>query len=106
MEEINIKNLKPIDGIQKILDRITQSKYVKLTTNGQLGTFLMDGFASEGIPVDIPMKPSPEPYKIFKLKKLEIFIDPMMKWSDTRLLLVDKKGEKEEILVVHDNNLV
>jgi len=29
-----------------------------------------------------------------------------MKWSDTRLLLVDEKGEKEEILVVHDNNLV
>ena len=106
MEELNIETLKPIEGIQKILDRVTQSKYRKLTTNGQLGTFLMDGFASEGIPIDIPMKPSPEPFKIFKLKKLEIYIDPMMKWGDTRILLVDENENNEEIIVKHDNNLV
>lgn len=111
METLSIKDLKPIEGITKILDVLTEEQNVKVTTNSQLGSFLMDGFISEGFEVPdavhkVNLETKPEPYKMFQLKNLSIFIDPCMTWTDTRLIIVDKNNETKEIMVEHSNNLI
>ncbi|MCK9574618.1 MAG: hypothetical protein WC979_01795 [Candidatus Pacearchaeota archaeon] len=109
MEVIDISNLGPWDGLKQIMVFINeQASYNKIITNAQLGTFLMDAFEAQQLPV---IKPSlgliknPETYKIIKLKHADVFVDPNMRWDDTKLIF--KSNDKEKIVEIkHSNNLI
>jgi hypothetical protein len=109
MEELDISNLGPWDGLKKIMEFINkETQFDKLTTNAHLGTFLMDAFESQNLPVIKPsttITKNPKTYKIIKLKHADVFIDPNMRWDDNRLIFSNENLQKE-IVVKHSNNLI
>jgi len=107
MEEISIKDMKPNDVLKTLLDYISKQKeYTSLLLNGQLGSFLIDGFESHGLKTNVPVNPQEGPYEILALKNIKIYIDPLMKWTDTLMIFSNKENKRKTIKVIHSNNLI
>ena len=82
-------------------------KYLKIyeateiVTNGHIGAVLQDfeGFKSEGLQYNL-MPPNPDPYLIGSLDVIKIYVDPVMLWSDNRIIVKgsDIRVRREKIL--------
>jgi hypothetical protein len=90
-------------------------KYLKIyeateiVTNGHIGGILQDfdGFKSEGIQYNLMSSYNPDPYLVGSLDVIKIYVDPVMLWSDNRIIvrgseirlrrekILKIKGEKE-----------
>lgn len=108
METLDISNLKPMDSLRKIMELIaSKTEYSTLITNALIATFLQDGFESQQISTGINVKRSIEPFKIIQLKNTTIYLDPNMRWDDTRLIFKSTSDDTiQEVTIIHSNNLI
>lgn len=84
---------------EKLILVLVENDYV--ITNGYMGTVFQDN--SEFKPLadydPILLTRGAEKYEVGSIKEKRIFIDPLMKWTDTRLLFYKNNELVEEIKV-------
>lgn len=63
-----------------------------IITNSQVGSLMMDleGFRNESFPRDTKLTPDAV-YKCGELNNTDVYVDSMMRWDDTRVLIFSKK---------------
>lgn len=94
--ELNIGKVDDFGQIQaaqrKIYNAIIESKTNKITSNGHICAALMDLFEWEPIskmPDNLDVQPIGEKYHCGNLNNVEVWCDPNMNWTDTRIILAD-----------------
>ena len=86
---------------KKVYKYLKMYEATEIITNGHIGVVLQDfqEFKSEGVEYNL-IPPIPNPYLIGSLDVIKIYVDPMMMWSDNRILVKgsDIKLRIEKIL--------
>lgn len=79
---------------------IAERKNQRVVTNIQIGSALMDVLSYPEITLKIGEKTGMKEYEIGQIGNTLVFVDPMMKWDDTRIIC-----DGEEILI-DTNNMI
>lgn len=87
---------------KKVYKYLKMYKATEIVTNGHIGAVLQDfdGFKSEGLQYNLMSSYNPDPYLIGSLDVVKIYVDPVMMWSDNRIIVrgSDIRIRKEKIL--------
>ena len=86
---------------KKVYKFLKMYEATEIITNGHIGSVLQDfeGFKSDG-PLYNVNAVRPDPYLIGSLDVIKIYVNPMMLWSDNRIIVKDSdmKLRREKIL--------
>ena len=86
---------------KKVYKYLKMYEATEIVTNGHIGSVLQDfqEFKSEGITYNL-MPPNPDPYLIGRLDVIKVFVNPVMLWSDNRIIVKDSdiRLRREKIL--------
>jgi hypothetical protein len=87
--------------INDIWSQINQNTK-KICTSTKLAFYLQD--SPDYIHSDVrPILITTEPYKLGSIKKIDIYIDPLMKWDDDRILFFDVNNKKINVITINMN---
>lgn len=91
----------------KISSIIQNVKPVTIETNVKIGSFLQDSERAMLLPIvsrDLSNIPVETPYLILRFDGIDVYVNPYMKWDDTKLLFMNETKDVIHILEIEDPN--
>jgi len=100
---------RPIEQIQFLVDTIlaVKNNIKSVTTNTHIGAILQDSPDFQIIPNDFNKTIVTEPlvFKAGTINKVELFVDPVLRWDNNIMVFKDKDGNEIETVEVDKKSI-